>query len=53
MIVDSPSKNLGDASVGDLKDAADVARPGPRVGQLDDLLPGGVRQGPAADEHPP
>jgi hypothetical protein len=38
-----PAQDLGDAAVGDLQDARDVARPGARVRQLDDLLPGAVR----------
>ncbi len=33
-----PAEDLGNASVGDLEDARDVAGPGTRVGQLDDLL---------------
>jgi hypothetical protein len=37
-----PAENLGDASVADLQDPRDVAGPRARVGQLDDLLPGGV-----------
>lgn len=40
-----PAENLGDTAVGDLQDARDVARPGARVRQLYDLLPGAVRQG--------
>lgn len=44
-----PSKYLRDASVGDLEDAGDVARPGTGVGQLDDLLPGRIRQRPSVD----
>lgn len=44
-----PSEYFRDASIGDLEDARDVARPGTRVGQLDDLLSGRVRQRSAVD----
>ena len=35
-----PSEYFRDASVGDLEDARNVARPGAGMGQLDDLLTG-------------
>ena len=48
-----PAENLRHASVGDLEDPGDVAGPRPGVRQLDDLLPGRVREGSARDEHAP
>ena len=42
-----PAEYLRHASVADLEDARYVAGPCARVGQLDDLLPRGVGQGPA------
>ena len=39
-----PSEYFWDASVGDLEDARNVAWPRTRMGQLDDLLAGRVRQ---------
>lgn len=47
----SPAEDLGDAAVGHLQDAGDVARSGSRVRQLHDLLSRGVWQGPPAHEH--
>jgi hypothetical protein len=48
----SPAEYFGDASVGDLEDARDVAGSGPGVGQLDDLLARRVGQGAAVDVDP-
>lgn len=47
-----PTQDLGHATVGHLEDARYVAGPGPAVGQFDDLLSGGVRQGSAVHVHP-
>ena len=47
-----PAQYLGHTAVGDLEYPGDVAGPGPAVGQLHDLLSGGIRQGPARHEHP-
>lgn len=47
-----PAQYLGHTAVGDLEYPGDVAGPGPAVGQLHDLLSGGVRQGPPVDIDP-
>ena len=47
-----PPEYLRDASIGDLEYPGDITGPGPLVSQLHDLLPGGVRQGPAVDIDP-
>ena len=46
MILYLPAQNFGDATVGDLEDAGDVARSGPAVRQLHNLLPRRVGQRP-------
>ena len=45
-----PAQYLGDAAVGDLEDPGDVAGPGSTVGQLHDLLSGGVWERSARHE---
>ena len=47
-----PAENLGDAAIGDLKDAGYVAWPRTGVGQLHDLLAGRVRQRSPVDIDP-
>ena len=45
-----PPEDLGNAPVGYLEDAWDIAGPRAAVGELDDLLAGGVGQGTAVHE---
>lgn len=47
-----PAEDLGHAAVRHLQNARDVAGPSPTVGQLHDLLPRGVGQGPPVHVHP-
>lgn len=49
VVMNSPSEDLGNASVGDLEDPRDIAGPRAGVGQLDNLLPRRVGQWPAVD----
>ncbi|GIY21057.1 hypothetical protein CDAR_42161 [Caerostris darwini] len=46
-----PAQYLGDAAVGDLEDARDVARTGAAVRQFHDLLSRGIWQGPPVHVH--
>lgn len=48
----SPAEYFGHASVGHLQYAGYVAGPGTRMRELDDLLPGRVRQWAPVDVHP-
>lgn len=45
-----PAEDFRDAAVADLQYPGDVAWPGTRMRELDDLLPRRVRKWPAADE---